>query len=457
MTRAIVWKELREQGTIVAAMLVMGCGLMAVLAAVVTPQQGTPAVNLFLAVSVMSVALLAIASGAVVGATLFAGEREAGTFPFLDRLPATRWRLWWRKVAVGLALAAVPAAGYFVTSLATGLIDGGVAVVAGVFVGGTSFGFAWGCVGSVLRRSALGACAVGLTVGVAVTAVALCFPPLVMAAVAEVFTDEWRGSLVVQLIAVGSGLVPLSAAFILPLLLSAWLFTAPDREQEVNTLRFAVTSSGGRLARVKRFAWLLVRQHRVNALWLTAAAFVAGCLLLIPDALFIITWPALTLVVGVLVGVTLFADEQGTESARFWGERRLRVGGVWGAKLAFGFALTLGLVVLMLVPSVVRGFVDSFRTDEVFSLSFRTGAIAPGFPFFTFAFLGPVYGLATGQLAALLFRKVIVALAVGTMVGGTAVALWFPSLFGGGLHGSVYHDTPESKTPADRVAQANPH
>ena len=437
MTRVIVWKELREQGAIVAALLVMGSGLIAGLAVLATPQQEKGFVETLFAVSVLGVALLSIAAGAVIGATLFAGEREAGTFPFLDRLPMTRWQLWWRKLVVGLALTGVTALGYFVTSLATGQVHADYMAPALVFGGGTFFGFAWGCVGSVLRGTALGACAVGLSLGVAVTALALCFPPLVMATIQELTADHWQGSVLAQVVAVSSVFVPLFAAIFLPLLLSARLFTAPDREQNTPGFLRVVTSLAGRYGRVNRFAWLLVRQHRVNVLGLTAAAGVTGCLLLIPDVLFITAWPAATLVAGVLVGVALFADEQGTEAARFWGERRLRVGGVWGAKLAFGFALTLGLVVVMLLPCVVRGLVESNsgQNSRLMLIGFRTGAFAPGFPFFTFAFLGPVYGLAFGQLAALLFRKPIVALAVGTMVGGTAVALWFPSLFGGGLHG----------------------
>ncbi len=437
MTRVIVWKEFREQGTIVATLLVMGCGLIAGLSVIATPRQETGLVETLFAVSVLGVALLAIAAGAVIGATLFAGEREAGTFPFLDRLPATRWQLWWRKVLVGLALTAVTALGYLATSLATGQVHAKYIHPALVFGAGAFFGFAWGCVGSVLRRTALGACAAGLSIGVAVTAVAMGFPPLVMEAVREVTADDWRGSTLAQVVAASSVLVPLSAAIVLPLLLSARLFTAPDRKQDVTSLGRFVTASGGRLQRVNRFAWLLARQHRVNVLWLTAVAGVAGGVLLIPDVLFITAWPVATLVAGVLVGVVLFADEQGTEAARFWGERRLRVGGVWGAKLAFGFALTLGLVVVMLLPCVVRGLVESNYGQNSGHLDrgFRTGVIAPGYPIFTYLFLGPVYGLAFGQLAALLFRKPVVALAVGTTVGGTAVAVWFPSLFGGGLHG----------------------
>jgi len=435
MTNAIFWKELREQGTIVVALLVTGCGLIAGLAAAFPPWEGGGIDN-FLALGIIGVIMLTIASGAIVASTLFAGEREAGTFAFLDRLPATHWQLWWRKVAVGMALMAVPPLGFTATCALHRSFSGFLLYALGFF-GATLFGFAWGCVGSVLRRTALGACAVGLPIGVAVTALSLGVPPLVMATLQEVFSYEWQGSLLVQLLALGSGLVPLSAAFVFPLVLSARLFTATDREQDVTGPRPALTWSAGRFQRAKRFAWLLVRQHRVNVLWLTVTAGVAWCLLLIPDVPFIVSWPALTLVVGLLVGVVLFADEQGTESARFWGERRLRVGGVWGAKLAFGFAVTFGLVVLMLVPCVIRGFVESsyLHNSDVLVRAFRTGVVSPGCPFFTFLFVGPVYGLACGQLAALLFRKPVVALAVGTMIGGTAVALWFPSLFGGGLHG----------------------
>ena len=153
MTRVIVWKELREQGVIVAALLVTGCGLMAALAVVVDPLQGSSGVGLFAGVVTISVALLTIAAGAVIGATLFAAEREAGTFPFLDRMPLTRWQLWWRKVAVGLALTALTAVVFFVASRL--VAQDASQEAAAIFGAGTLYGFAWGCVGSVLRRTAL--------------------------------------------------------------------------------------------------------------------------------------------------------------------------------------------------------------------------------------------------------------------------------------------------------------
>ena len=56
MTRVIVWKELREQGAIVAALLVMGCGLIAGLAAFAYPHQERGFVESLFAASVLGVA-----------------------------------------------------------------------------------------------------------------------------------------------------------------------------------------------------------------------------------------------------------------------------------------------------------------------------------------------------------------------------------------------------------------
>ena len=51
--------------------------------------------------------MLAVTAGMVCGGAVFAAEREAGTFAFLESLPRTRWLLWQAKLAAGLGLAAV--------------------------------------------------------------------------------------------------------------------------------------------------------------------------------------------------------------------------------------------------------------------------------------------------------------------------------------------------------------
>ncbi len=451
MTFAIVWKELREQATIVVALLVLGCGLMAGLSVVLDPQERSRGIDIaaFKSIAVVGMTLLTVAAGAVIGATLFAGEREAGTFAFLGRLPATRWQIWWRKVVVGLVLAAVPAVGYCVTARLTGLIDGPDAdkQAALLFSVSAFFAFAWGAVGSVLMRTSLGACAAGLLAGVLGVGA--------IAAVLALALEVARELLGIRLEREGAALlVSVTTAFtslVLPLMLSAFLYTIPDRERsvggfvsvptpsgEMKTLRFMIPrlnlSSASLLQRWKRLAWLLLRQHRATVVWLSLAAVASGCLLLIPDAVFITAWPPLGLLFGVMIGVILFADEQGTESAHFWGERRLRVGGLWGVKLAFGFGLLLWLIVLLQLPSYLAPLADSDRSTMYLVQVYRSAIFLTGFPMVLLILLGPVYGLVFGQLAALVFRKPVVAAAVGVMLGGMAVALWLPSLFSGGLH-----------------------
>ena len=44
-----------------------------------------------------------------------------------------------------------------------------------------------------------------------------------------------------------------------------------------------------------------------------------------------------------------------------------------------------------------------------------------------------VYGFAAGHVCGMLFRKAVVGAGVATLVGGTAAALWLPSLLAGGL------------------------
>ncbi len=449
MTFAIVWKELREQATIVVALLVLGCGLMAGLSVVLDPQERSRGIDIdaFKSLAVVGVTLLTVAAGAVIGATLFAGEREAGTFAFLGRLPATRWQIWWRKIIVGLVMATVPAVGYCVTARLTGLIDGPDADIQAALLFSVSafFAFAWGTVGSVLMRTSLGACAAGLVLGVLAVGVIAA-----VVALGEAIASEL---LRIRLEKEAGVLVPVTITFVslvVPLLLSAFLYTIPDRERsvggfvsvptptgEMKTLRFVVPRfnlpSVRLVQRAKRLAWLLLRQHRVTVVWLSLAAVASGCMLLIPDAVFITAWPPLGLLFGVIVGVALFADEQGTESARFWGERRLRVGGLWNAKLAFGFALLLWLIVLLQLPSWLAPLADSDRSTTYLVQVYRSMIFLSGFPMLLLILLSPVYGLVFGQLAALVFRKPVVAAAVGVMLGGMAAALWLPSLFSGGL------------------------
>ncbi|HVK16112.1 MAG TPA: hypothetical protein VM533_04130, partial [Fimbriiglobus sp.] len=103
-----------------------------------------------------------------------------------------------------------------------------------------------------------------------------------------------------------------------------------------------------------------------------------------------------------------------------------------------GAALTLLVALMLLVPPIVAATVREDHGPQRLFLAraLRSGVLAePGFPVATFLLIWPAYGFAFGHLAALLFRKGVVAGAVGLMLGGTFAALWLPSLLAGGVHG----------------------
>ena len=188
----------------------------------------------------------------------------------------------------------------------------------------------------------------------------------------------------------------------------------------------------------RRLLWLTARQTKGTALVLAGAALVAGCALLPEEGVALAIWPLLGLGAGVMVGVIGLADEQGSAAYRFWGERRMPAGRLWTAKVLTGLGLTLLLVVMLLVPAVIAAMLreDHGPRQPFVARALRSGVLAePGFPIVTFLLVWPAYGFAFGHLAALLFRKGVVAGAVGLLLGGTFAALWLPSLLAGGVHG----------------------
>ena len=89
MTRVLLWKEIRDQGTVLAALLVIGSAILVAASIVFDSAETRGSVELrsFSAGGLAGLVMLLMTAGVVVGAALFAGEREAGTFGFLDQLP----------------------------------------------------------------------------------------------------------------------------------------------------------------------------------------------------------------------------------------------------------------------------------------------------------------------------------------------------------------------------------
>jgi ABC-type transport system involved in multi-copper enzyme maturation permease subunit len=454
VTRALIWKEFREQGTVLAALIVLGAAVLVTAAVLLDPADPGRATELraLTAAGRLGLLMLTVTAGMVVGGTLFAGEREAGTFAILDMLPGSRWRVWWRKVAAGAAMVAVTAGVFLAVAAAGGLIDRRTGVTGWLLLGGSvAFGaYGWGVLGSVLARTSLSACGVGLVLAL-LTGV-LVYPVVgVGLAVARRELGLWQyigseySAWELAYLVVGYTLVAI------PVPIAAWLFTAPDRSRKLAEIDVrlpgvrGVVGAGLRsVSRVRwgagfrRLLWLTVRQTWMTALALAGAAAVAGCALVPEESVPLAAWPVLGLVAGVLAGVVGLADEQAGGAFRFWGERRMPIGRLWTAKVAVGLALTLLMVVALLVPSVVAAAVrgDHGPRRPLVAVVLRSGVLGePGFPVLTYLAAWPLYGFAFGHLAALLFRKAVVAAAVGIMVGGTFAALWLPSLLAGGVHG----------------------
>ncbi len=453
MTRVLVWKELREQGTILAALIALGCAVLIAGSVLLDPSEAGRATELRSLASAGRLALLmlTLTAGVVVGGALFAGEREAGTAVYLEQLPASRWAIWWRKVAIGVVLVAVATAILLAVSVTVGVLSltapGGF--LAWVMLIGTVAlaAYGWGVFGSVLARTSLTACGLGLALGTSLG----CVVYVALALGFRLARDQYglrtyrggdQNAWVLAFQVAGYVMI------VVPMPIAAWLYTAPDRARKLAELQVRVPDVAGSLrsgwgvvgglrwgASIRRLVWLSIRQLRGTALGLLGASLVLGVALVPQESIPFVVWPVLTLLAGVLVGVVGVADEQTSLAFRFWGERRMPVGRLWLAKVAAGLALVLMVLIALLMPSLIALLLREGSRGPFFASLFRTGLFAePGFPVFGYLLMWPVYGFVCGHLSALLFRKTVVAGAVAIMTGGVLAVFWLPSFLSGGLH-----------------------
>ncbi len=428
MIRAVVWKELREQGLIAILLAVLGGGLIVAGAALGDPPSpnASPS-NLigFLGAGRLLTLMLVVTAGAVCGGALFAAEKEAGTMAFLDALPIARGPLWAAKVLAGLALAALVAGALVLVSAVCGVTDAGFAGRLALYL---LLAFAWGALGSTLARTTLGAVGVSVVAGASASFLVL-FPIVLLTG------------------APGSGM-PRSGGWalyaalmvLLPVVWSVRSFTAPDRARaaEVAAPRGARAVPRGARRGYRALVWLAARQARLMALSLSVLALALGFTLLLPDARALFVWPSLALAAGVLCGVTVFGDEQAHGRALFWGEQRLPVGRAWAVKVGAHLLLLLWLLLLLALPALVRSQLSGAHRyaygQALLSAAFQSRLFDQlGPQGWKYLFVPAAYGFAAGHLCGLLFRKLVVACGVAAMLGGAGALLWGPSLLAGGL------------------------
>ncbi len=440
MIRAVVWKEWREQGLIGLALVVLGSGILVAVAMLADPPSPSAAptdVIRSLGLGRLATLMLVVTAGMVCGGALFAAEREAGTMPFLETLPAPRWRLWYSKMVAGFGLAVVQIVLLLATAFALELADVPFARRVVIY---SLMAFAWGALGSTLARTTLGS--VGVAIPSATLATFIFLVPIYI-----FFTRPGTsfprpsGWVLFEVLMLGT-----------PLLVSAWRFTALDRDRAANdTTGSAVPGVALQVEHppsppthtragmgFRALAWLALRQMVVPGSVLSVFALVCGLSLLAPGTQAVFVWPGLALAAGVLAGVLAFGDEQTHDTARFWGERRLPIGRAWMVKIGLHLALTAWLLVLLALPSIIRSqFEQNSRFahgPSIFSSVFRSRLFDEiGSHGWKYLLLPAAYGFAVGHLCGLLFRKLVVASGVAVMVAGSLAALWMPSLLAGGV------------------------
>ncbi len=416
MTRALVWKELREQWAVWLVLALAAAGGAAGLVVLKSPGQEREE----LLVGLMW--CCAWGYGLVCGSLLLARENEEGTQAFLDGLPATRRWLWSAKAGTGLALLA----GQFAVLTVIGFLMGTSGLpVQIVSIEGMLFcgvvGYAW-----------------GLFCG--------SFAPSVLGAIARAVL--WQvASIVVLAVIVGGAVVAAhldrpeyGPVFPWAMLISATVASAASaaRSWQVygrdDSLRAPIRSPLGKVQSYRTLIWLAWRQARWFAAGLGLFGLAAGPVV---GFLGVLAWPVVALLIGVLCGVTTFADEQRSGAAGAWSDQRWPHRRIWIVKVgcriaigsgalalaALGATVVLGARLMLGGRQVELGIEDELIQGVVSGIARQLTA---------FLTLWPVYGYTVGLLCGYFFRRMVVAFPVAMAASGLLAGAWLPSVVIGG-------------------------
>jgi ABC-type transport system involved in multi-copper enzyme maturation permease subunit len=434
MIRAILWKEYREQRLAwIVLSLFGGLALVGLLSSSSPFRNQT---DRWVAVYLVA-AFLVWTQGMVSGAMLLAGEREAGTGPFLESLPGSRLTVWLGKFLAGALLVQAQILLFLVVGAVLRYQDNipidpwreGAAALTLPFAG--LLGYAWGLLFSAWLQNVLYA----ILLACLTQFFSLGFVSALGAFLAALLAQLIGRTPWAPLLGVGCALL---ATSLLALFLSARVFAHTDFQRRQRARHFRDLSELP-LSQVRAMltgwisaAWLGWRQIRFLSVVLLPCAALLG-LAVIPFPLFV--WPGISLLLGVLCGASTFADEQEQGSFRFLGNQRFPAGVLWVTKVGFRLGLVLVATSLALFPGVVVLVVRALTASPdarspLFAGSLLTRFLSWG----PMVLLWPLYGFSIGQLCGLLFRRPLVAGVVSLGLSGLLVVLWIPSIINGGLH-----------------------
>lgn len=328
MVRAVLWKEWREQAAIILALLALGTAVMAMaiqFGGNVTSSSLSDLSSSGIAAR-LSLVMLAMTLGTVIGGALFAGEHEAGMTHYLDFLPATRWRFWRAKMAAGILLTII--AGGILIGVGAALGAAGPFPEAGVMIFLLAVlilaSFGWGACGSVLSRSTLSACGLGVIaghLGLMLFAILSAILGGILDGIGILSESQYRRELM--------PMVTAFATLVTPYLLSGLIYSARDRARyayEAGPGAVGTTQQTIKVVARRRLGWgfralvwLCLRQYLVPGLVLAGLALFFGLIVLADPIPMVVAWPVVTLFLAALMGVVGWMDEQHRDVYKFWG------------------------------------------------------------------------------------------------------------------------------------------
>lgn len=398
MLRVLLWKEWRQQGAILIAILFVAAVTAVSLALANPVEWARRASDRGMGAAVRLAFLALLASQAVVtGAMLFAGEVEDGTLPYLDAHAGRRGPLWRNKMLAGISIVVISALGLGGGLIVLGL--GGAAwLPACIWLGVDAL--AWTSVCSSTGRSTF------RSIGIAVV-ILLVVSGLPAQLLADLKVESWLPYLLMK--------VPL---LVLALALSHEGFCETDADRN------------GAIARLRQLAhpisWIVELRFRwslgvgVIAVPLCAVLFIVGPVMLL--------WPLLTFALGCLAGVNCFAGlhaDRGTSDGQAAGAT------AWGAAigpwLVFAF---VGAFLLFAISDHLLHYLQWTHSDPAADPMWFQAFMTPSERWayrMSFVAIGFGFGQFFGQWTTRRWPALGWTMAVGAPVA----ALFYPSLLAG--------------------------
>jgi ABC-type transport system involved in multi-copper enzyme maturation permease subunit len=420
MTTAIFWRFFWKEYRVMRAFWIsMAClAMLAQLSLVAFPGLTHSTATWTFSFALIFPALYAVACGA----TMFAAEKEDGTYDFLRDLPATVWRILAGKVAFAVASSVLLVVALWITaailSQRATFNSSDRLQIWGAFGLAGAEGLAWGIFFSLLLRRPLQAA----VLAIAAASLAL---HLVLSHVAPVTGEGQVYEFTRYVAAVPVRIALVALVFVVDgLLARRWLvqdtstvrrlflrrLVAPTIEPPMVEAR---TLARPRRVVIGRLLWQTWRQSRWMMVILagpgTVIAMFASALALslsqssrASDIVAYVVGAAAVLV-GALMGAATFLGDNECRSVRFLAERGVRARHIW---LARELGWLAALAIWMLFVSVV-------------AFGHHGGAQAPilgAAMFLAAAALLTIVGFACGQLASMLIRSGIIAATVAVVL-----------------------------------------